>query len=64
MSAEVEHAGVRTFALPPKGFEPLKAHARDLLAYGFPPRPKDPRLLSRWETVLGRPISMIQPRFR
>src|SRR5690242_9735010 len=64
MSADVEHAAVRTFALPPKGFEPLKTHARDLLAYGFPPRPEDPRLLSRWKTMLGRPISMIQPRFR
>lgn len=55
---------VRTFAPTPPKFNPLKATPRQLAAYGFPARPKDPYLLKRWTTVLGRPMSVIQPRFR
>lgn len=54
---------VRIFPLPPPRFEPLKAKPRDLLRYGFPPRPKNPHLLRRWEAALSRPIDIIQPRF-
>jgi hypothetical protein len=55
---------VRTFTPPPRRFQPLKATRRDLRRYGFPPPPKDPHLLRRWEAALSRPIDMIQPRFR
>jgi|SRR5689334_19569556 len=54
----------RTFAPAPQKFNPLKATPRELSAYGFPPRPKDPELLKRWTAVLSRPISVVQPRFR
>jgi len=55
---------VRTFASVPTKFNPLKANPRQLTAYGFPARPKDPNLLRRWTAVLGRPMSVIQPKFR
>jgi hypothetical protein len=54
----------RTFAPVPPKFNPLKASPRALAAYGFPARPKDPNLLKRWTTVLSRPMSIIQPKFR
>ena len=55
---------VRTFTPVPPKFNPLKATPRELSAYGFPARPKDPNLLNRWTTLLSRPISVIQPKFR
>jgi hypothetical protein len=36
----------------PKGFDPLQASEQELVKYGFPPRPKDPRLLSPWEKLM------------
>jgi hypothetical protein len=53
-----------TFAPPPKGFDPLKAGARELAAYGFPPRPQDPHLLGRWASVLRGPLTPVQAKFR
>ena len=55
---------IRTFSPSPPKFDPLKAKPRDLSAYGFPPRPKDPYLLNRWKTVLSRPMRVLQPKFR
>ena len=56
---------VRTFKLPPPGFNPLEAESRELALYGFPARPiEDSRMLERWKAVLGRPIRLIQPTFR
>ena len=42
----------------PEGFDPLKASEQELVMHGFPPRPKDPRLLSQWEKVTHRLASM------
>jgi Peptidase A4 family len=55
---------IRTFPLPPVGFDPLKADERLLDLYGFPRRPTDPQLAARWESVLSRPIRLVEPRFR
>jgi hypothetical protein len=54
----------RTFAPPPPKFNPLKASPRELTAYGFPARPKEPQMLRRWTAQLSRPVSVVQPRFR
>ena len=43
---------VRTFPLPPPGFDPLKADNRSLALHGFPRRPDDPNLAARWEAIL------------
>lgn len=61
LSGEVS---VRTFSLPPAGFNPLVAEDRELLVYGYPSRPADAKLLARWESVLGRSPRMITPTFR
>jgi hypothetical protein len=55
---------IRTFSLPPPGFDPLKADDRSLALHGFPRRPPDSRLAARWERILGRQIQIIEPRFR
>jgi len=55
---------IRTFPLPPKGFDPLKAEERLLALYGFPRRPPDPKMAAHWEAIVSRPIGLIEPRFR
>jgi hypothetical protein len=55
---------IRTFPMPPSGFDPLKADDRSLARYGFPRRPLDSRMVARWEAVLSRPIRLVEPRFR
>jgi hypothetical protein len=49
----------------PEGFDPLKASENELIKHGFPPRPKEPRLLSEWEKVMHRLASMsfTEPQF-
>ena len=42
----------------PRGFDPLTASQQELIRHGFPPRPKDPRLLSEWEKLMHRLASM------
>lgn len=58
---------VRTLPLPPKGFDPRTASARELRRYGLPQRP-DPanhlQLAARWDKIFSRKITHITPTFR
>jgi Peptidase A4 family len=59
--------GVRTHPLPPKGFDPRTASARDLRRYGLPQRPDPamhPKLAARWDEIFSRKITYITPTFR
>ncbi len=59
--------GVRTHPLPPKGFDPRKASARELRRYGLPQRPDPaihPKLAARWDEVFSRKITYVTPTFR
>jgi hypothetical protein len=61
-----EEIGVRLFRLPPAGFDPLEADARELRWHGFPARPDPkvhPRAHAQWERVLSTPLSMMHPAF-
>jgi hypothetical protein len=47
--------GIRTYAEPPKGFNPLTATDVELATYGFPPRPDkraEPDHYALWERVM------------
>jgi hypothetical protein len=58
---------VRTLPLPPKGFDPRTASARELRRYGLPQRPdpaNHPQLAARWEKIFSRKIAHITPTFR
>lgn len=58
--------GVRLFKRAPKGFNPIKARARELLAYGYPARPDAnlrPQLHKVWTEMVSRPIRLIDPKF-
>jgi hypothetical protein len=56
---------VRTFKLPPSGFNPLEAEDRELVLYGFPARPtEDAQMFQRWKTALSQPIHLVEPWFR
>jgi hypothetical protein len=47
--------GVRTYAEPPKGFNPVMATDKQLATYGFPPRPNqqaEPDHYALWERVM------------
>jgi hypothetical protein len=35
-------------AVPPAGFDPIRASSAQLARYGFPPRPRDPERLAAW----------------
>lgn len=51
---------------PPAGFDPLTAHHRDLVRYGYPARPdKDvlPSLHQRWEHEVTRSRTRVVPEF-
>jgi hypothetical protein len=39
--------------IPPAGFQPESATAAQLDEYGFPPRPTDPTLLTRWQQEMS-----------
>ena len=57
---------IRTYELPPPGFNPLTAAPRLLLRYGFPTRPDAktaPELLNRWQVAFARPRTWITPEF-
>jgi hypothetical protein len=57
----------RAFSAPPAGFDPRKAEARELLAYGFPGRPDaaaQPELAARWDRLMAVPYTRIEPKFR
>jgi hypothetical protein len=54
-SQKIGDSEVRTFPLPPAGFDPLKATDQELQRYGFPRRPdvvKEPHKASRWVRAL------------
>jgi Peptidase A4 family len=58
---------VRTHPLPPRGFDPRAASARDLRRYGLPQRPDPairPQLTARWDEIFSRKITYITPTFR
>jgi hypothetical protein len=57
---------IRTYELPPPGFNPLTAAPSLLLRYGFPTRPDAktaPELRKRWEAAFSRPRTLITPEF-
>lgn len=59
--------GVRTLPLPPKGFDPRTASARELRRYGLPQRPDPaihPQLAARWDKIFSRKMTHITPTFR
>jgi Peptidase A4 family len=60
---------IRTFPLPPAGFDPLAASADELKRYGFPRRPDHqqiPHEAARWVTAFRRypRLTHITPEFR
>ena len=58
--------GIRLFMPAPAGFDPVRASARELLAYGYPGRPdpeRQPELHRLWTSTFARPISAITPQF-
>ena len=58
-------AKIKTFPLPPAGFNPLTADAAMLRRFGLPQRPAGPpALIARWEKAVGRPRRFIEPTFR
>ena len=51
---------------PPKGFEPLKASAAELVRFGFPPEPDHPKMPERhafWTKMLSGPLEFVPPEF-
>jgi hypothetical protein len=53
--------------LPPKGFDPRTASARELRRYGLPQRPDPamrPQLAARWDEIFSRKITYVTPTFR
>jgi hypothetical protein len=53
MAVTMLPAGFVVRSLPlPKDFDPLTASDQELLGHGLPRRPKDPRLLSDWESLV------------
>jgi Peptidase A4 family len=59
--------GHKPHPLPPKGFDPRAASARELRRYGLPQRPDPavhPQLAGRWDEIFSRKISYISPTFR
>jgi hypothetical protein len=57
--------GVRLYKRRPEDFDPVTADHRELLVYGYPPRPdeKHPHLLERWERMMSKPMNIIEPQF-
>jgi peptidase A4-like protein len=60
-------ATITTFPLPPSDFDPLTASPGDLVRYGHPPRPDDPKLLARYHSFFTRlkgKTRYIEPAFK
>jgi hypothetical protein len=65
----LESAGgsIRTYAMPPDGFDPRSASPLELRRYGLPQRPDPairPELAARWEKVFSRKLTYIVPTFQ
>jgi Peptidase A4 family/Tachylectin len=57
---------IRTYPLPPDGFDPRAASPLELRRYGLPQRPDPavrPELAARWDEVYSRKLSYITPTF-
>jgi Peptidase A4 family len=58
---------VRTFSLPPAGFDPRSASPAELRRYGIPQRPEAsarPELAALWDKIFSRKLTYIAPRFQ
>jgi Peptidase A4 family len=58
--------GIRTYPLPPDGFDPRGASPLELRRYGLPQRPDPavrPELAALWDEVFSRKLSYITPTF-
>lgn len=58
------HSRSKVPRIPPAGFDPLIASTKDLLQYGYPPRPnkdKQPELRAKWESMLSKLSHIIIP---
>lgn len=58
---------IRTFELPPEGFDPLTAEQSKLAHYGIVARPdkeKEPELYKRWHRVYSKKLNHIIPKFK
>ena len=58
--------GVRSIPPPPEGFDPTRASDRELSEYGYPVRPDIklyPELHERWNQMMSRPMTFIEPQF-
>jgi Peptidase A4 family len=63
----IASGNVRTHPLPPHGFDPRAATARELRRYGLPQRPdpaSHPKLAKRWDEVFSRNLTYITPSFQ
>ena len=61
-----EELGVKLFTPEPEGFDPRDASDRELLDYGYPPRPDAqnyPELHEHWNQLMSQPRIVIQPQF-
>src|SRR5579884_2805476 len=55
---------IKTFALPPRHFDPLTAEASHLTHYGLPVRPdaqKEPHIARLWNNVFSRKLEYVTP---
>jgi hypothetical protein len=60
------HGSIRTYPLPPDGFDPRAASPLELRRYGLPQRPDPavrPELAALWDDVFSRKLSHITPAF-
>src|ERR1700722_10622987 len=56
--------GMRTFELPPDGFDPMTASAKELRRYGLPRRPdpdSEPHLAQLFARAFSRPRTFTEP---
>ena len=60
------HGSIRTYPLPPDGFDPRAASPLELRRHGLPQRPDPavrPELAALWDGVFSRTLSYIMPTF-
>jgi hypothetical protein len=58
---------IKTYPLPPDGFDPHTAQPRELRRYGLPQRPDAairPELAARWDKIFSRKLTYIVPSFQ
>jgi hypothetical protein len=58
---------IRTYPLPPDGFDPHTAQPRELRSYGLPQRPDAalrPELTKLWDKVFSRSLTHVVPEFQ